>query len=164
MKDQKKTKEWGSVYFFWQLGHPLTDFLGRFWGEKNDKKVKNIHSILFFVVQLDFVNPGRVLTQPISEFFLFFFASDCLKMLKNIFKVKTRVFKEDWFIFLESTESRTVWINQSERIITSDFWWIWLLTKKNDTIMIRVILGVDANSWLLALLWPWNAIFQFFSF
>ena len=82
-----KFKGLGSVYFFGQLGHPLTDFLGRFWGEKNDKKVKNIHSILFFVVQLDFSEPSNNGFIVEKSWFLFSLGNDLKK-----FKIE----KKNW--------------------------------------------------------------------
>ena len=76
------------VYFFGQLGHPLTDFLGRLWGEKNDKKVKNIHSILFFVVQLDFSEPSNNGFIVEKSWFLFSLGNDLKK-----FKIKKKIEK-----------------------------------------------------------------------
>ena len=66
---------------FGQLGHPLTDFLWRLWGEKNDKKIKNIHSILFFVVQLDFSEPSNNGFIVEKSWFLFSLGND-LKRFK----------------------------------------------------------------------------------
>ena len=55
-----------------------------FWeilGWKNDKKVKNIHSILFFVVQLDFSEPSNNGFIVEKSWFLFSLGND-LKRFK----------------------------------------------------------------------------------
>ena len=57
-----------SLFFFWQLGHPLTNFLGRFWAEKMIKKWKIYIPYYFFVVQLGrLYGRAKRTTKPSSE-------------------------------------------------------------------------------------------------
>ena len=60
-------KEEGLVNFFCHDRHPKTDFSGCIYGDKNDGEIKNIGFISFFALELDFVNPARVLAKSTSE-------------------------------------------------------------------------------------------------
>ena len=67
-----KVKGEGLVNFFCHDRHPQTDFSGCIWRDKNDGQIKNIGFISFFALELDFVNPARVLAKPRSEFFFIY--------------------------------------------------------------------------------------------
>ena len=67
-----RNKGEGLVNFFCHDRHPQTDFSGCIWRNKNDGQIKNIGSISFFALELDFVNPARVLAKSRSEFFFHF--------------------------------------------------------------------------------------------
>ena len=66
-------KEQGLVNFFCHDRHPQTDFSGCIWGDENDGQIKNIGFISFFALELDFVNPARVLAMSRSGIFFFIF-------------------------------------------------------------------------------------------
>ena len=63
----------GLVIFFCHDRHPQTDFSGCIWGDENDGQIKNIGFISFFALELDFVNPARVLAMSRSGIFFFHF-------------------------------------------------------------------------------------------
>ena len=52
------------LLFFCHGRHPWTDFFESIFGDENDDEIRNIGFISFFALEVDFVNPGRVLTKP----------------------------------------------------------------------------------------------------
>ena len=53
--------------------------MGRIRGDENDGKIENIGFISIFALELDFVNPARVLAKSRSEFLFSFLSLESIK-------------------------------------------------------------------------------------